>query len=207
VGVFVPEPGHADRLIALIAGRSSSETRVAAYDGETFERLWESEPVWTGGEPVFGVAGTRVIVSDFYNTLVVDRVTGKTMHKMKLDAKPNRICSGSGSSARLEYEGRTMLLDLATYAVKDGESRRCPESLVGSDKTVRVEIKAVPNGGGHLVAVDKKSARVLWDTFIPGTADGSLPKHALATDKRVYLEPEFLVFDRKTGEYLGRFNP
>ncbi|MEZ4308470.1 MAG: PQQ-binding-like beta-propeller repeat protein [Polyangiaceae bacterium] len=81
-----------------LRGKSTQTAYIGAFDGKTFQRIWASPALGTleqtAGKTAFGVAGDRVIVTDFRaQAHILDLKTGRELRAFKLSDVASSICS------------------------------------------------------------------------------------------------------------------
>jgi hypothetical protein len=98
-------------------------TRLGAFSGATWNRLWHTDPLGDAHQLALGSAGNAILVGDDRGLVrIFDRSSGVQLHSVQLSDRARRICGGDEGHAWIEVADEAhVLIDVAT-----GGSRPSP---------------------------------------------------------------------------------
>ncbi|NOJ80627.1 PQQ-binding-like beta-propeller repeat protein [Myxococcus xanthus] len=137
------------RRLSLAPGKTETRNQVAAFDGKSFDLLWEAELEGTASDLSGAVhvvhQGGRVVMSSPDAVSILDPRTGKQLGRVALSDKPRNLCIPRGDAESVWVDvadGQNLLLNTKTAAARTviepppscapfkWNPRMCPSQLV-----------------------------------------------------------------------------
>lgn len=154
-------------------GAGSERYFAAAFDGKTFEQLWETPvegaPTDLVSRARYAHQGNRLVMREAMAVSLLDLATGKPLGRVALSDKPGRLCLPQGDSSAVwvsVVDGQDLLLDTKTATARPASQtppdcqtaartvRSCSPAMLRKSSlpcTLALQIPPIPGFRGHHV--------------------------------------------------------